>query len=160
MLKFLKKQLNIIKQGFVDIKNYFLWKKTIKDEIHRYKSEFITYELNVNRWFTNIHKFVDMPIDYENEKTFSDKFYYLVEMIKPINNYLKNKLGWGEYLTYRFYKIEDPDDVNDTVYTYLVVWYWRPIRFSSIRFWITLLIALGLVGTLVYLGTIGILSLI
>lgn len=147
-MNFFKKQYNILKQGFVDVKNYFLWKKTIKNEISRYKSEFVTYDLNVNKSFTSIHKFVDMPVDYEKEKSFSDKFYYLVDVIKPINNYLKNKLGWGEYLTYRFYKIEDPDNANDVVYTYLVVWYFRPIRLTSFSFWRNLIILLGLIAVL------------
>lgn len=149
-----------MKQGFIDVKNYFLWKKTIKNEILRYKSEFITYDLNVNNRYTTIHKFVDMPPEYETSKSFSDKFYYLVEMIKPVNNYLKNQLGWGEYLTYRFYKIEDPDDANDTVYTYLVVWYFRPIVLSRPIFWIYLIITLGIIGCLLWLGISNLIGLL
>lgn len=139
-MNFFKKQFNIIKVGFKDIRNFSLFKKDILLEINNSKSLFHDYNLHINKLKNIIYTDVNIPDDYEQNATDKMKLDYLIDLIKPINQYFQQQLLWGEYLTYKFYHYENNDDPSELIKTYHVEWEFTPYECYNFRFWRNLII--------------------
>jgi hypothetical protein len=100
-------------QFFVDLRNFFRFKKNIKEEMERANSGMTVYNIKRN-WFGNIlYTQINctdadlMNADYDYSKMLETK-------LRPIVDYLSLELGWSEYLTPQISNFVD-DEGNQTL---------------------------------------------
>ena len=148
----LKKQFQILKQGYYDIKNFYKFKKDMIKEADFSKSDFNKYHLNLNKYKTVIYTQLDIPENFEEAGSDEMKYQYLLDLIKPINNYLQNKLFWGEYLVYNFLHFENEEDPNQKIRSYIVTWAFTPISINTFKFYRNLFLTLGFLLAIIFSG--------
>ena len=148
-----KRQFDILKQGFKDIRDLKKFKKDIIDEELIIDSQFNNYNLKRNKKGDAVYLLVDIPEDYEKAGDDRQKMIYLRDLIKPINRYFEQYLNWGEYLliSYYHYVSDNPDEY---VYTYLVQWKFTPIALHRFAFWRNLVISILLIAAVITLPII------
>ena len=129
-----KKQIEIIKQGFADIRDFKRFKKDIAEEESDLNSTFNAYNLKKNKKGDIVYLMVDIPEDYEKAGSERQKMLYLRDLVAPINRYFEQVLNWGEYLIISYYHFTS-DDPNEYVYTYVVQWKFTPIAINRFVWW-------------------------
>lgn len=148
----LKYQFNIIRQGFYDIRDFFRFRKVIKHEEDYKKSEYNYYELKSNKIKNIIYKIVDIPEDYEKNGTEEQRYIYLLDLIKPINNYFQNKLHWGEYLICKFFHFENEEDPKEEVYSYQIEWIFCPLALNRFSFYRNIILLILIIVGIILIG--------
>ena len=149
MFKFFGKHFGILKQGILDIKNFIKFRKTIITEEQSPKSKFNELGLHANKLKNIIYTVKDIPENYETAGTDAMKYYYLIDLCRPINNYFQSTLNWGEYMIYEFWHFENLDEPKENVFTYQIEWHFKPICLFRPMFWFDLVIACGAAAALV-----------
>ena len=88
---------------YIDIKNFFLFRKEMKRLSEDSRSEFNQLGLNVN-WLGNI-VYTHKMIGKDRAIAFDDRLIsgYLKEQTQIEHSYLFDKLNWGEFLKHLFY---------------------------------------------------------
>lgn len=124
-----------IKIGFLDVRNFFRFRKDITKEADWSLSKFNEFDLHLNKIKNVIYTTVNIPVDYQLHAQDDMKFRYLLDLVKPINNYLMNDLHWEEYLTCRFLHFEDSENPTNPVMTYQVEWKYTPYEINRFPFW-------------------------
>lgn len=120
----------IYKQKKLDKYNLELFKKTIKDEYTDPESEFNSYKLYPASDYTYIAKRLDIPEEYQLQGVDWQKRDKLNEYTYFITIYLKDKLGFKNYISEPiFYHVEDANPTEDSgvSLTYLAVWTYKPM---------------------------------
>lgn len=134
-----------IKVAFLDVRNFFKFRKDISKEADWHLSKFNEFNLHMNKLKNIIFTTVNIPIDYELHAKDDMKFRYLLDLVKPINTYLANDLSWGEYLTCRFLHFEDSENPTTPVMTYQVEWKFTPYEVNRFSFWRNLFLGIAFI---------------
>ena len=169
LLKTIKQNLGVIrnylKNGPDNIKKYKEWKNVIQFEEESYYSKFNSLRLHTNGDKTVVWQFLNLEESEERYWDWTAKNNKLMSMIQPTVNYLQNDLSWGEYLTYDIAHVENKDNPDDVIMTYLGIFKFTPTplpeegldynayvkKYKKIKYgvnliWISLLIILGSLG--------------
>ena len=147
----LKRQFQITRQGFIDIKNFKLFKKEIKEQEDIPNSTWHRFDLHHNKISNIIYTTINIPDDYERSADDRQKWLYIKDLIKPINQYLSIDLNWGEYLDFKCYHYENADDPNDIIYTYQIEWKFVPFAFNTFAWWRNMIFNVLLVAAAIVL---------
>lgn len=132
-------ELKIV-QFFVDLKNFFKFKKEISQEISLRDSKFNKFELKRN-WLGNIVyvqlNFSDaelMGVDYNENALIQTK-------LKPIVSYLSSELGWGDYLTLQISNFVDEEGNPTLSYGVLFIFTGYVLTLTKLFWWTICLFA-------------------
>lgn len=132
-------ELKIV-QFFVDLKNFFKFKKEISHEISLRDSKFNKFELKRN-WLGNIVyvqlNFSDtelMGVDYNENALIQTK-------LKPIVSYLSSELGWGDYLTLQISNFVDEEGNPTLSYGVLFIFTGYVLTLTKLFWWTICLFA-------------------
>lgn len=134
---------------YIDIKNFFQFRKEIKNLAMNPQSTFNKYGLKVN-WLGNIvycHKL----IDNNRMIAFDDRLKnnYLVEVTQLEHDYLFHELNWGEFLLTNF--IEFSDENGNQSGCYGVTFTFTPISLGNPRILKYLVFYLVFFGTIIWM---------
>lgn len=135
-------ELKIV-QSFMDLKNFFKFKKDISREENLRDSKFNKFGLKKN-WLGNIVyvqlNFSDadlMGVDYNENAMIQTK-------LNPIVSYLSSELGWGDYLTPQISNFVDEEGNPTLSYGVLFVFTGYSLTMTKFFLWtISSLAALG-----------------
>lgn len=135
-------ELKIV-QSFMDLKNFFKFKKDISREENLRDSKFNKFGLKKN-WLGNIVyvqlNFSDadlMGVDYNENAMIQTK-------LNPIVSYLSSELGWGDYLTPQISNFVDEEGNPTLSYGVLFVFTGYSLTMTKFLLWtISSLAALG-----------------
>jgi len=115
-----------------DIKNYRAWIKTINQERSDPNSKFNKYNLDHN-YFYILYTVISLP---DEDKVLPDNIKRLrvLEMLKPIHQYLDEDLGFADYITPEFNLFYDEE--NNQTLTYGIIYNFS-FKTLSIKWFIT-----------------------
>lgn len=135
-------ELKIV-QSFMDLKNFFKFKKDISREENLRDSKFNKFSLKKN-WLGNIVyvqlNFSDadlMGVDYNENAMIQTK-------LSPIVSYLSSELGWGDYLTPQISNFVD-EEGNPTL-SYGVLFVFTGYNLTMTKFFLWTLSSLAGLG--------------
>ena len=116
---------------YIDIKNFFLFRKEMKRLSEDSRSEFNQLGLNVN-WLGNI-VYTHKMIGKDRVVAFDDRLIagYLKEQTQMEHSYLFDKLNWGEFLITYFVEFSDED--NNKYEHYGIMFKFVPISLGNPR---------------------------
>ena len=107
-------------QCFYDLKNFFKFRKVVKDEMSRANSKMT--QLNIKRnWLGNI-LYVQLnctDTDFMNAEYNYDRM--LLIKLKPYVEYLSQELGWSDYLTPQISNFVDDEGNTSLSYGVLFI---------------------------------------
>ena len=132
-----------MKQFFVDLSNFFKFKRDVKSELARANSKMTRYNIKPN-WLGNIlYTQVNCEeIDLINCEY--DSFQMLSNRIKPIVHYLSEELGWGEYLVPQISNFVD-EEGNPSL-SYGVLFIFTGYKLTLTKALVLILVLLGIVA--------------
>lgn len=139
-------ELKIV-QSFMDLKNFFKFKKDISHEENLRDSKFNKFGLKKN-WLGNIVyvqlNFSDadlMGVDYNENAMIQTK-------LSPIVSYLSSELGWGDYLTPQISNFVD-EEGNPTL-SYGVLFVFTGYNLTMTKFFLWALSSLAILGVSIW----------
>lgn len=134
-------------QCFMDIKNFFKFKKDVKREFYLRDSKFNKFKLKRN-WLGNI---IYVQLDFSDEDLMNanyDSETMVMRRLQPIIEYLSRELDWGDYLRPQISNFIDEDE-NPSL-SYGVLFIFTPVRLTLNKFMMNLLVTGGLLGGLAW----------
>jgi hypothetical protein len=134
-------------QCFMDIINFFRFKKDVKHEFYQRDSKFNKFKLKRN-WLGNI---IYVQLDFSDEDLMNanyDSETMVMRRLQPIIEYLSRELDWGDYLTPQISNFIDEDE-NPSL-SYGVLFIFTPIRLTLSKFIMNLFVTGGLLGGIVW----------
>ena len=134
-------------QCFMDIKNFFKFKKEVKREFYTRDSKFNKFKLKRN-WLGNI---IYVQLDFSDEDLMNanyDSETMVMRRLQPIIEYLSRELDWGDYLTPQISNFIDEDE-NPSL-SYGVLFIFTPVRLTIPKFIMNLLVSGGLLGGVIW----------
>lgn len=130
-------------QCFMDVKNFFKFKKEVKREFYTRDSKFNKFKLKRN-WLGNI---IYVQLDFSDEDLMNanyDSETMVMRRLQPIIEYLSRELDWGDYLTPQISNFIDEDE-NPSL-SYGVLFIFTPVRLTIPKFIMNLFVSGGLLG--------------
>lgn len=130
-------------QCFMDVKNFFKFKKEVKREFYTRDSKFNKFKLKRN-WLGNV---IYVQLDFSDEDLMNanyDSETMVMRRLQPIIEYLSRELDWGDYLTPQISNFIDEDE-NPSL-SYGVLFIFTPIRLTISKFIMNLFVTGGLLG--------------
>lgn len=148
----LKKNIELLKQGWKDIRAFFAFKRDMMNEESKDSMESVWHieELKHNKFWNVIYKTVDIPQEYENGATDQMKFNYIMDQCRNVNEWFDFILLWGEYLIYRVFHYSNEEDPSEKVLTYQVEWHFVPIALTQKKFWAIFILFLIFNGAFIF----------
>lgn len=145
MFKAIKNIFALMSQAFRDINAFFKFKKSITEAMDTPQGMFYALKLNRNKFGNILWRDIDIPEQYDQAGE-DMIYYYLVDMVKPIFNWLQVDMNWSEYIVFNFYKYVDKDNPNNKTYTYHVEFEFVPIALTQKKLYWYFILTLGLIG--------------
>lgn len=130
-------------QCFYDLKNFFVFRKVVKDEMSRANSKMT--QLNIKRnWLGNIlyTQLNCNDTDFMNAEYDYDKM--VMMKLKPYVTYLGQELGWSDYLTPQISNFVDEDGNTSLSYGVLFIFTGYSLTLTKFLF--------GILATITLLG--------
>lgn len=144
--------MNWIRSTYLDIVNFWKFRKTLKTEEDNPNSKFNAFNLKTNKLRNVLYKNVVIPEEFQRnlpEHMIRDK---ILDIVKPINMYLQNELIWGEYLSFNIWHFTD-EEHKEIIMDYVVEWKYYPFMLGTWRFWRNLsLFAFFIIGLILALS--------
>ena len=134
-------------QCFMDVKNFFKFKKEVKREFYTRDSKFNKFKLKRN-WLGNI---IYVQLDFSDEDLMNanyDSETMVMRRLQPIIEYLSRELDWGDYLTPQISNFIDEDE-NPSL-SYGVLFIFTPVRLTIPKFIMNLFVSGGLLGGVIW----------
>ena len=130
-------------QSFIDIKNFFKFRREMKRLENERDSKFNKFKLKTN-WLGNI---VYVQLDFNDTDFMGADFNensMLQTKLLPIVTYLSSELGWGDYLVPQVSNFVDEDDNRSLSYGILFVFTGYSMTLSKFLWWtLSSLVVLG-----------------
>ena len=143
--------MNFLKAGYLDIVNFFRFRRSIKKEVDNPNSEFNKFRLKTNKLKNIIYKDFDIS---ENEATaLTDNMIMqkIIERLNPINLYFQTELVWAEYLSFTIWHYTD-EERKELILSYRAEWKYYPFVINTWKFWLKLIgLTLGIVAIVIFL---------
>lgn len=134
---------NRIIQFFIDLKNFFAFRKQIKHEMEQAKSGMTKFGIKRNGLGNILYVQLDCTDSDLRDANFQDDV-MVINKLTPIVKYLSQDLGWGEYLVPQINNFVD-EEGNQTL-SYGVLFIFSGYSLSMTNFLWFVLINLGLIG--------------
>ena len=134
--------------GISDIKNFFRFRREMKELYKLRDSKFNKFNLKINKFgnilYTQINcsdtDFMNSGYDYEK---------MLMTKLEPITDYLSEELNWGDYLTMQVDNFVD-EDTNEPTLSYGILFIYTGYTMTMAKaFWLVIGLLLGIIGCIV-----------
>lgn len=130
LFKNIKEKWNIIrrylKEAPDNISKYDEWKLLISEEEKSYYSKYNQLNIHSNPEKTILWQYLNLNETEERYWDWHSKNAKLMDLINPTIKYLQHDLEWGEYLTYDIGHVEDKDNPNSVIMTYIAIFKFTP----------------------------------
>ena len=131
LYKNIKEKFNIwkryLKEAPDNISKYKEWKDVIDSEYEFYNSAFNKLGLHSNADRTVLWQYLNLSEAEERYWDYFAKNNKLMGLIQPTVKYLQDDLKWGEYLTYDIAHVENSENPEEVIMTYVAIFKFTPV---------------------------------